>query len=135
GVVGAGQFAVSVLLPALRAAGATDFVAVATSSGATAEAIRRTFGFARAAATAEEIVAAADVDAVVVLTRHDAHAPLVAAALAAGKACFVDKPLAIRPEQLADVVAAMERTPGFVQVGFNRRFAPASVALRDRLAK
>lgn len=135
GVIGAGQFAVSVLLPALRAAGGTEFAAVTTSGGATADAIQRSFGFARAAASAEELIAADDVDAVVVLTRHDSHAALVAAALAAGKACFVEKPLCIRRSELAQVVAAMESSPGLVCVGFNRRFAPASAALRERLAK
>jgi predicted dehydrogenase len=132
GVVGAGQFAVSVLLPALRAAGGTEFVAVATSGGATADAIRRTFGFARAASSAEDVARSPDVDALVILTRHDSHASLVAAALAAGKPCFVEKPLAIRRAQLRDVVAAVDAHPGLVCVGFNRRFAPAAVRLRER---
>lgn len=134
GVIGAGQFAVSVLLPALRGAGGVEFAAVTTAGGATADAIRRTFGFRRTAATADEVLASDDVDAAVILTRHETHAPLVIAALAAGRACFVEKPLAIRREQLAEVVLAMERTPGLVQVGFNRRFAPTTSALRARLA-
>jgi predicted dehydrogenase len=123
---------VSVLLPALRAAGGTEFVAVATSGGATADAIRRTFGFARAASSAEDVARSPDVDALVILTRHDSHASLVAAALAAGKPCFVEKPLAIRRAQLRDVVAAVDAHPGLVCVGFNRRFAPAAVRLRER---
>ncbi|MCE9636107.1 MAG: bi-domain-containing oxidoreductase [Planctomycetes bacterium] len=135
GVVGAGQFAVSVLLPALRAAGSMEFAAVATSGGATADAIKRSFGFKQALASGADVIAADDVDAVAILTRHDSHAALVAAALAAGKPCFVEKPLAIRREQLADVVAAMDAKPGLVCVGFNRRFAPSSIALRERLAK
>ena len=134
GVIGAGQFGTAVLLPALKAAAGARLTAVATGSGSTADAVRRTFGFERAAADADEVLGAADVDAVVVATRHDSHAQLAAAALAAGKPCFVEKPLAIAAEDLARVVLAMRATPGLVCVGFNRRFAPASVALRKQLA-
>jgi predicted dehydrogenase len=133
GVIGAGQFGTAVLLPALKAAAGARLTAVATGSGSTADAVKRTFGFARAAADAREILGAADVDAVVVATRHDSHARLAAAALAAGRPCFVEKPLAITAEDLARVVLAMRATPGLVCVGFNRRFAPATVALRKQL--
>ena len=134
GVIGAGQFGTAVLLPALKATSGLTLSAIATAGGSTADAVRRSFGFARVAASAEELIAAADVDAVVIATRHDSHARLAAAALAAGKPCFVEKPLAIGPEQLAQVVAAMEARAGVVCVGFNRRFAPASVALHKLLA-
>jgi predicted dehydrogenase len=135
GVIGAGQFASSVLLPAFRSAAGADFRVVATSGGATAEAIRRSFGFARTAVDADAVLRADDVDAVVVATRHDSHARLAAAALAAGKPCFVEKPLAIRREELASLVEAMERSPGLLCVGFNRRFAPSAALLRARLAQ
>jgi predicted dehydrogenase len=134
GVVGAGQFGTAVLLPALKSAQGLHLMAISTAGGATADAVRRTFGFARVAAGSADVIGAADVDAVVVATRHDSHARLAAEALAAGKPCFVEKPLAIRPEQLAQVVAAMQARPGLVCVGFNRRFAPAVVALKRELA-
>ncbi len=134
GMVGAGLFATGVLLPALRSAGGA-FQAVSTASGATADAVARTFGFARVARSSDEVVAADDVDAIVVATRHDSHAALVAAALRAGKACFVEKPLAIERAGLDDVLEAMAERPGLVCVGFNRRFAPAIRALSEALAQ
>lgn len=134
GLVGAGAFATGVLLPALKSASAARLAAVSTAGGATAEAVRRNFGFERVAADAEDVISADDVDAVVVATRHDSHARLVASALAAGKPCFVEKPLAIRRDELAEVVDAMTTRPGLVCVGFNRRFAPATAALRRSLA-
>jgi predicted dehydrogenase len=134
GVVGAGQFGTAVLLPALKSASGLHLTAISTAGGATADAVKRNFGFARVASGSADVIGAADVDAVVIATRHDSHARLVAEALAAGKPCFVEKPLAIRPEQLAEVVAAMEASPGLVCVGFNRRFAPAVVELRKQLA-
>ncbi len=134
GVIGAGAFGTGVILPALKSASGARLTAIATSSGASSDAARRNFGFERSAASADEVIAAPDVDAVVVATRHDSHARLVCSALAAGKPCFVEKPLAIRPEELDEVVAAMESKPGVVCVGFNRRFAPATVELRKLLA-
>lgn len=135
GVVGAGQFAVSVLLPALRSAAGVRLTAVATGGGATADAVQRTFGFERKAASSDDVVAAEDVDLVMVLTRHDSHARLVQRALAAGKACFVEKPLAITRAQLAEVVAAADESgSSWVCVGFNRRFAPGVEALRSALS-
>lgn len=134
GVIGAGLFGTAVLLPALKSASGVKLTAISTAGGATADAVKRNFGFDRVASGPDDVTGAPDVDAVVVATRHDSHASLVAAALAAGKPCFVEKPLAIRPEQLAEVVAAMSAKPGLVCVGFNRRFAPAVVELRKLLA-
>jgi predicted dehydrogenase len=134
GVIGAGQFAGAVLLPALKALAGVQLEVVASSGGVTAESARRHFGFARVAASHEDVLASDDVDAVIVNTRHDSHAALVAAALRAGKPCFVEKPLAIRRDGLDDVLAAMAEHPGLVCVGFNRRFAPGVTALRERLS-
>lgn len=134
GVVGAGQFGVGVLLPAFRSAGGVTFEAVATAGGATAEAVRRTFSFRRTAPSPEDALGADDVDLAVVLTRHDSHAALVREALRRGKPCFVEKPLAIRRDDLVAVAEAAAASPApWVCVGFNRRFAPATAALRKAL--
>lgn len=134
GVVGAGQFATAVLLPALKANGDVVLEAVASAGGSTADAVKRHLGFARVAVSGEELIRSGGVDAVMVVTRHDSHADLVAAALAAGLPCFVEKPLSIDQEGLDRVIAAMHARPGLVCVGFNRRFAPGVTALRARLA-
>ncbi len=70
-----------------------------------------------------------DVDAIVVATRHDSHARLAIEALDAGKHVFVEKPLGLTHEELADVEAALSRRASagaapVLMVGFNRRFAP-----------
>ena len=61
--------------------------------------------------------------AVLIATRHHLHAPLVVQALAANRHVFVEKPLCLTREELADIDAAMAKSSGSVQVGFNRRFA------------
>lgn len=124
GFVGAGGFGQSVLLPALKSAGGTDPIAIASAGGATARRVGEQYGFRVATADAHEVIRHPDVDAVFVLTRHDLHAPLVVEALEAGKHVFCEKPLALTREGLAAIETARAASQGDVMVGFNRRFAP-----------
>jgi predicted dehydrogenase len=124
GLLGAGSFGQSVLLPALKKAGGTDNIAIASAGGMTARRIGEQYGFRIATADADEIIRNPDVNAVFVLTRHDLHAPLVIRALEAGKYVFCEKPLALSADELEAIARAREGAAGDVMVGFNRRFAP-----------
>jgi polar amino acid transport system substrate-binding protein len=128
GVIGAGQFAKAVLLPALAAHKDVRIHAVSTSSGLTARDVGQRYGAQYCTSDAAEIVADPSVDAVLVATRHDQHASLAARALRAGKAVFVEKPLAITQDSLADVQRALvEAGAPRLLVGYNRRFSPLAV--------
>jgi predicted dehydrogenase len=125
GVIGAGSFAQGTLLPALASDDQVHLKTIATASGLTARAVAERLKFQACAADATAVLSDADVNAVLVATRHDSHAALVAQAVAAGKAVFVEKPLAVNAEQLAHVVETVAAHPSaLVMVGFNRRFAP-----------
>ncbi len=65
-------------------------------------------------------------DLVFIATYHDSHAALSAEALKAGKAVFVEKPLALDFDQLKQVVDVYKKVGGFITVGYNRRYAPAT---------
>jgi predicted dehydrogenase/threonine dehydrogenase-like Zn-dependent dehydrogenase len=132
GLIGAGNFARAVLLPALTQTGA-ELAAVTSAGGLTAADAADRFGFARVALSPEELLADESVDAVVIATRHASHASLAAAALRAEKAVFVEKPLALTEEELTEVEAALA-AGGLLMVGFNRRFAPLVERLRHELA-
>ena len=134
GLVGAGSFGQSVLLPALKAVGGAEFSAIASAGGTTARRIGEQYGFRVATADVGEVIESPEVDAVFVLTRHDLHAGLVARALGAGKHVFSEKPLALTGEELDAVTKAREGAPGGVMVGFNRRFAPLVGKLADHFA-
>lgn len=125
GLIGAGNFARAVLLPALKSVPGMRFKTIATQRGASAEHGAETQGFEIAATDTDAVLTDADIDTVVVATRHDSHAALTAAALRAGKSVFVEKPLALDTDQLNDVIAALNEGTGLMQVGFNRRFAPS----------
>jgi predicted dehydrogenase len=140
GFIGAGNFARSVLLPAAKAAEA-DLVGVAAASGTSAKHALDRFGFRYCTTDSEAILKDADINAVVIATRHDLHASQTIAALRAGKHVFVEKPLCLTEEELNEITATYneQRTPSalspqpsaLLMVGYNRRFAPMSVALRD----
>ena len=134
GVIGAGSYATKVLIPAFRNAGATLHT-IASSGGTTAAHAGRKFGFAEATTDIDALLSNPRLDTVVIATRHDSHAPLVCRALQAGKHVFVEKPLALREEELAEIEAvwsSLERPP-LLMVGFNRRFAPHVVRMRQLL--
>jgi predicted dehydrogenase/threonine dehydrogenase-like Zn-dependent dehydrogenase len=131
GVVGAGAFARSVLLPNL--ARSAEIVAIATATGVSSKASAERFGATRATTDAGSVFAADDVDAVVIATRHDTHAQYAIAALEAGKHVFVEKPLALSESELERVERAALAADGCLVVGFNRRFAPLAIRLHREL--
>ncbi len=137
-VIGAGNYAAQVLIPALAATPARLHTLV-SAAGVSGVRTGRKHGFASAGTDATVAIAAPDVDAVVIATRHDSHAALVVQALNARKHVFVEKPLAITRPQLAGIVAAHEAAvaSGFnpvLMVGFNRRYAPQVIRIRQLLA-
>jgi predicted dehydrogenase/threonine dehydrogenase-like Zn-dependent dehydrogenase len=131
GFVGAGNFARAVLLPAFKRAPDAALVGLSTATGVNARSTGEKFGFEYAATDTDALLADPRVEAVVVTTRHASHAHFTAQALAAGKAVFVEKPLALDEASLARVIEARQAAGGMVAVGFNRRFSPLSVSLRD----
>jgi predicted dehydrogenase/threonine dehydrogenase-like Zn-dependent dehydrogenase len=136
--IGAGNYAGRVLIPAFVATGAR-MRAIASTKGVTAAHFGRKFGFGRATSDSEALVAAEDIDIVVIATRHDSHARFVVQALQAGKHVFVEKPLAIEASEIkaverAHAAAGSAGRRPHVMVGFNRRFAPHVVRMKGLLA-
>jgi predicted dehydrogenase/NADPH:quinone reductase-like Zn-dependent oxidoreductase len=134
--IGAGSYAVTALLPHLAADKRMRLLQVVNARGLSAKHVADQFGFAACSTDPASAIADTECDAVFIATRHGQHAPLAAAALEAGKAVFVEKPLAITHEQLHSVEEARigSRIAAPAAVGFNRRFAPATQAVREFLA-
>jgi predicted dehydrogenase/threonine dehydrogenase-like Zn-dependent dehydrogenase len=133
GVIGAGNFGARVLVPAIVATGAR-LRAIASRGGTSAAVVARRFGFERVTSDLDQVFADEAVDTVVILTRHDSHAPLVLRALEAGKHVFVEKPLALSEPDVDRIERALAASDRILTVGFNRRFAPLAQTLRERLA-
>jgi len=134
GLIGAGNFATGTIIPALKQVDGVDLVSICSAGGLTAVSAGNRHGFLSCTSEYEELLADKRIDAVFVITRHDMHARLAAQAVRAGKHVFVEKPLALTDEQLADVVKAQQETGKIIMPGYNRRFSPLSKAVRQHFA-
>lgn len=140
GFVGAGSYAQAFLLPPLKASGQASFTAIFTRTGTSAVDVCRRYGFARVAGSLAEVVGDPNTQAVFVATRHDQHAAAVLAALRAGRHVFVEKPLCLALDELREIAAVLHQggtgtAAPVLQVGYNRRFAPATQAARRHLGR
>jgi predicted dehydrogenase/threonine dehydrogenase-like Zn-dependent dehydrogenase len=135
GLVGAGTFAQGVLLPALKTIPQAQLRAVCNTSGLAARHVAGKYQAAYCTSDPNDLFTDPDLDAVLITTRHDSHAGLVIRALGSGRPVFVEKPLAVDLAQLQEIISAYQQaTNPFLMVGFNRRFAPLAVQLKDFLA-
>ncbi|MGY4706891.1 bi-domain-containing oxidoreductase [Candidatus Bipolaricaulota sp. J31] len=128
GVIGAGLFATTTLLPLLRRQKGVRLKGIATATGHSGRHAGKKFGFEYCTTDYRELLADPDIDLIMVLTRHGSHAHFVVEALKGGKHVYVEKPLAVNEEQLRAIVEAYReaRAEGerILFVGFNRRFSP-----------
>lgn len=131
-VIGAGNFAVRTLLPLLDRKEAR-FHTLVSRGGKDASIAASRFGFEQVSTDVDAVMQDPEVDAVLILTRHDSHGSLVLAALDAGKHVFVEKPLALTAAEVREAVQVAERRGLVLMVGFNRRFAPLGQDVKTRL--
>lgn len=143
GALGAGLFATGTLLPTLAKIDGVTLDGLVTATGIKARHAARKFGFAFATTDEAEVLGAEGIDAVMIATRHHLHARQALAALEAGQHVFVEKPLCLNEDELEMLVAAHRASqespprshPPRLMVGFNRRFAPLAVELRQHFAQ
>jgi predicted dehydrogenase/threonine dehydrogenase-like Zn-dependent dehydrogenase len=131
-LVGAGGFVQGVHVPNLRKAPGVKVKTVVSRTGSTAGDVARLLDAAETSTDWTVAVRDPEVDLLIVGTRHDTHADIAAAALRAGKAVFVEKPLGLTREQIDDVWAA-SRENQRLAIGFNRPFAPLARALAEEV--
>jgi predicted dehydrogenase len=137
GCIGAGNYGGRMLIPALAKAGA-ELHTIATTNGLNGVHYGKKFGFDKGTTSIAELLAQKQVNTVVIATRHDTHAGMTSKALRSGRHVYVEKPLALNLEQLAEVEAAYaeSKTKGaapILLVGFNRRFSPHVQRMKEIL--
>ena len=137
GVIGSGNFAMSIVLPNLKKIKNIDLVGVASASGLSARKAALKFGFNYFSSDANEIINDSQINTVFILTRHNMHAKQVISSLIAGKNVYVEKPLCINRSELEEIVATYTKLiePPYLFVGFNRRFAPFIKMIKEILDK
>ncbi|HET7275804.1 MAG TPA: Gfo/Idh/MocA family oxidoreductase, partial [Longimicrobiaceae bacterium] len=134
GFIGAGNFAKSVLLPRFKSAADASLTGVSTATGMNAKVTAEKYGFGYCTTDTEQLLRDTSTDAVVIATRHGSHASFAAEALRAGKAVFVEKPLAIDEAGLQRVLEAQAGSGQLLMVGFNRRFSSLVAELKKFFA-
>jgi predicted dehydrogenase/threonine dehydrogenase-like Zn-dependent dehydrogenase len=137
GILGAGGFASSTLIPAMKSSSNTSLVTVCAATGAHAQHAARRFGFRDCTTDENEVLRNPKINTVVVATRHHLHAGQVVAALAAGKNVFCEKPLCLSEDELGTILRAYSGSESgwpALMVGFNRRFAPMTMRMKSFLA-
>jgi predicted dehydrogenase/threonine dehydrogenase-like Zn-dependent dehydrogenase len=134
GVIGAGNFTKMTMLPALKDTGA-GYKTIASAGGVTGTALAKKYGFSESTTNYKAILNDSDIDLVLITTRHDKHAAMVAEALAANKHVFVEKPLALNNEQLQEITDAFQNNSAnrSLTVGFNRRFSPHAIKIKQMI--
>jgi predicted dehydrogenase/threonine dehydrogenase-like Zn-dependent dehydrogenase len=135
GIIGAGNFTSSTIIPGMKAAGA-NMKYIASAGGLTAKILAKKGNISIATSDYHEILNDKEVDTVMVTTRHNLHAKMVIESLQAGKNVFVEKPLCLTEEELQDIITAQHSTLStHLLVGFNRRFAPLAQKMKQLLGE
>ena len=143
GLLGAGNFATAVLLPAIKKVPGIELVGVASGSGLSAKNAANRFNFSYATSNENQIINDPVINTVAILTRHNFHAHQAVEALKAGKHVFCEKPLALNGQELDEIFTelnsekprSLDGIKPLFTAGFNRRFAPFSQELKKFISE
>jgi predicted dehydrogenase/threonine dehydrogenase-like Zn-dependent dehydrogenase len=132
GIIGSGNFTSATILPNLKKLNA-DMAYLASSGGLSSTTLAKKYSIANSTTDYNQILKDPEVDLVLITTRHNSHASMVLESMKAGKSVFVEKPLAIKEEELNEIVSNYEQSNVNISVGFNRRFAPLAQKMKSIL--
>jgi predicted dehydrogenase len=128
GLLGAGGFASSTLIPAMKSSSHTSLMTVCAGTGLHAKHAATKFGFRKCTTDNARVTQDPEINTIVIATRHHLHGGQVLSALSAAKNVFCEKPLCLSEQELKKIVSAYMDILGAqkpaLMVGFNRRFAP-----------
>ncbi len=139
GFIGSGNYATQVLIPAFKNTG-VDMISVASSTGISGVHAGKKNNFNETTTDTEGLISNPDINTVVITTRHNSHADFVCDLLKAGKHVFVEKPLALKQDELSTIENAYKDAWSrgdnpLLMVGFNRRFSPQMQKIKSLLEK
>ena len=137
GVIGAGNYGLRTFLLVLKTTG-VRLKTLSTSTGVSGAYAGKKFGFSYATTDTSSIFSDPEINTIFVLTRYNTHSTLVCEALKTGKNVYVEKPLAIFPEEVRMIEETYlssrnHENPPIVMIGFNRRFSPHIQKIKELL--
>jgi predicted dehydrogenase/threonine dehydrogenase-like Zn-dependent dehydrogenase len=134
-LVGAGNLARWVHLPNLKKIAGARLRAIQSGSGSRAKSYALRFGAEYCTSDYDEILANPAIQVVVIVSRNQQHAAQALAALRAGKHVFVEKPMALTEQECSDLYQAVRESGKQLTVGFNRRYAPSYIRVKEQISK
>ncbi len=133
GLIGAGNFARSTMLPVMKETGKYEFVGLATTGGVGGAQANDATPFRYTTNNYKKLLADPEIDLIAVSTQHNSHAKFVIEVLNAGKHVYCEKPLCLTLEELQEIREAYERSQGELFCGLNRRHAPLIRQIKKEL--
>lgn len=124
GLIGAGNFVRSTMLPIMKETGLFEFRGLATTGGVGGAQANDGTPFGYTTNNYQELLSDPEIDLIAVSTQHNSHAKFVIEALKAGKNVYCEKPLCLTLDELTAIKEAYEQSEGELFVGLNRRHAP-----------
>ena len=132
GIIGAGNFTSSTILPNLEKLNA-HIKYIGSSGGLSSTIMAKRHSIAKSTSDYHEILGDNEVDLVLIITKHNMHAPMVLETLKSGKSVFVEKPLALTYSEIQEIIDVYRDQNVSLNVGFNRRFAPIAKRMKQLL--
>lgn len=134
-VIGCGALAQGAHLPNIRKSPRMNLACACDINPAVAEDCRKRFGGQRAETDWRAVIAARDVDVIVLATQHNIRGEVIIPALKAGKPIYTEKPLAPSIREMLDIVYVARETKTPICVGHNRRSSPAVLEFKRLVDK
>lgn len=133
GLIGAGLFARTTMLPLMKESGLYNFKGLATTGGIAAAQANEVFPFEYTTNDYKKLLQDENIDLIAISTQHNSHAKFIVEALEAGKNVYVEKPLCITSEELSRIKEAYSKSNKELFVGLNRRHAPLIKEIKKEL--
>lgn len=133
GLIGAGLFARTTMLPIMQDGGLYHFKGLATTGGIASAQANEMFHFDYTTNDYRKLLDDQDIDLIAISTQHNNHAKFIVEALKAGKNVYVEKPLCLSSEELRKIETTYMEEKGELFVGLNRRYAPLIRQIKKEL--
>ena len=134
-LVGPGNFAKEMLMPLLRRSPDYNLRWVVSSNPVNATRVQKRYGFEKSTCDYEDVLKDPETNLVVISTPNNMHYRMVMDAIEARKAVFVEKPLCVTRKEFEDIKKAELQYQVPLIVGFNRRYSPLVLKVKDKMSK
>ncbi len=132
-LIGFGNHVLSKHLPNLKSMHDIELRGIASATARNASAVAKGLGATMITTDIDELLGDEGTDAVMICSSQPEHYGHIRAALSAGKAVFIEKPMVTRLDHFSDLLRLMAERPALVTLGLNRRYSPLVAALRESL--